>query len=670
MSSGSAMDALIDESLGALLRASADALQQSALRDRESAQNAMAARTKQAESAVQTACTDPRMMSPRAIQDIVKELASDASRIVGQLSEARVQQEQDVMAVLVKEAVNAVQATLSTVKDDLIDKQRKQTGDVVRKLKAAARRQQEATESAAAAEVAQEFQEKEASLRRQVQELTEEVESLSVRAESAEGVVERSFTAANDKTAALSRECEALRRQLAAVEERHRSERAIRLNLQKTAEHRGAEFWRKQPSNTQIKPNRSVAEMRREEEAQRERVRLAEAYTEKRRQEQLEEAEQRRRLEAEQAKLARQLQKAQEQKQREDEEAAAAAARAAEEARAKLANQRPPLVERQGNLESQQRLHCEHSDHEASAIRKEQRALDHDRKQQLARRPLSPTHVSPRRSDGTEGWDDLDRTDRPESPSRREVDRLRTPQTSPRRRPPLSAGHAPPSAMRQPNINSGGLDNSILPDSMQALGASQLGSPAYGSGVFERSVAELNYSASVAQIFGVQQASGYNPNSGAVSTLRPRPHSAAAGLPGGVTLDEKASTVCKSGLPLQVLQGQETPLSPPLPTSLSSISTSSIGISNSVYGTPQSKTFFDLHVAGRGSGGGGSVRGSHQELRAVDKRKFHGRRGSGGSGGAARHGTAGGRGSGKHSSIAVQRAEAMMRYHREVLPKR
>jgi hypothetical protein len=372
MSSGSAMDALIEESLGALLRAASDALAQSAQRDGESARDAMAARTLQAQSELKDACADPRKMSARVIQTVVQELAGDAAQIVARLSEARRQQEQDMMAALVKDAVKGVQASMGSVKDDLLEKQRKQTGDAVRKLKAAALRQQQATESAAVAEAAQEFREKEAALTKQVHALTEQVEGLTARAESAEGVVERSLSAADNKTAAMKREVETLRCQLVALEDRHRSERAIRLNLQKATEQRGAEFWRMQPSNSQIKPLRSIMEMRREEQELRERVRLAEAYTEKRRQEALEEADRRRKQAAEQAELERSLKEEQDRRQREEE--AAAAAEAAER-EAQRVNQRHPLVERQGNTESQQRLYGEPSDHEASALRKEQKAL-------------------------------------------------------------------------------------------------------------------------------------------------------------------------------------------------------------------------------------------------------------------------------------------------------
>jgi hypothetical protein len=644
MSSGSATDALIEESLGALLRAASDALAQSAQRDGESARDTMAAQASQAQSALKEACADPRKMSARVIQALMQELADDAVRIVARLGEARQQQEQDIMAALVKDAVRGVQASMDSVKEDLLEKQRKQTGDAVRKLKAAALRQQQATENAAVAEAAQKFREKEAALTKRVHELTEQVEALTARAESAEGVVERSLSAADNKTTAMKREVETLRCQLVALEERHRSERAIRTNLQKTTEQRGAEFWRMQPSNSQIKPNRSVLEMRREEQELRERVRLAEAYTEKRRKEALEESERRRKQEAEHAELERKLKEEQDRTQREEHDAAAAEAA---EREAQRANQRPPLVERQGNTESQQRAHGEASDHESSALRKEQRALEHDRQQQSARRPLSPTKVSPRRSDGTEGWQSPPRATYPQ----------RTPQTSPRRRRVAGGGHAAVAALRESSTVT--LD-SVVDASRQMLGTSHIGSPAYGSGVFERSVAELSYSASVAEIFGDGSHAGYNPNSGAVSALRQRPHSAAAGLPGGYTAVNGTPVVATSGLPLHVQQGQQMPPPPPPPpASLSSISASSIGISSSFHGIPQSQSHLDLHVAGTGRRGpvrdGGLDRRGRKETAAS---------------GRARRGSADGRRGGKHSSLAVQRADAMLRYNRDVLPSR
>jgi hypothetical protein len=725
MSSGSAMDALIEESLGALLRAAAAALLQSSARDAAATRDALAARAQEAEGALKEQCADPRKMSVRAVQGIVESLAADASKLASRLGDARQQQEQDLMASLIKDAVRAVQDAMSSVKDDLLEKQRKTTGDAVRKMKAAAMRQQQATENQAVAEAAQEFRQKEVAMTRRIAELTEQVEALTARAESAEGVVERSLSAADEKCAAVTSECAGLRRQLAAVEERHRADRAVRLNLEKAAGQRGAEFWRKQPQNAQIKPNKSIMEMRREENDLREKVRLAEAYNEKRRQEQLEAEERRRKHAEEQAALARILREERERKQREEEEAAAAAEAAA---KAALANERHPLAERQGNLE---RLQGPQSDHHASALRKEQAALNHDRQQWNERRPLSPTRVSPRRSNGQEGWDELEDINRPQSPPR---DRPRS--------PPLGAavggGHAAVSSLRQSDSAAiSRLDSILAPEpSARHPNASDLSARTHGSGVFERSVAELNYSASVAEIFGgidedpsaistiVAPPVGYNPNVGAVSSMRGkrRPHSAASALPGGHSYSVHPSAingassgpavVASSGLPLQAQQGQQMPPPPALAhgqagngtlpwssQSLNSLSASSIGGAGSFRTSQQSQSQsqsqlqFDMMVAGRGGlrGGGllpGASDGSIGSAHATSMRSNRpGTGGSGGGGGghqagsrrrskigsassvgSRRGGSASGRG--PNNSLAVQRANAMQRYHREVLPSR
>ena len=79
----------------------------------------------------------------------------------------------------------------------------------------------------------------------------------------------------SQRMSVASRESEVLRRQLQAMDDRHRSERSRRLGLEKAAADRAAEFWRRSPINAQAKPKRSVAQMRQEEEALREKVRLA-----------------------------------------------------------------------------------------------------------------------------------------------------------------------------------------------------------------------------------------------------------------------------------------------------------------------------------------------------------------------------------------------------------
>ena len=272
--------------------------------------------------------------------------------------------------------------------------------------------------------------------------------------------------------------------------------------------------------------------------------------------------------------------------------------------------------------------------------------------QKAARRPLSPTRVSPRRSDGADGWGDGDEMHRPQSPPRQpqETDQSHARHTSPRRRRAAGGGRAAVSALRQPDTSARGVD-SALADSVQMLGTSQLGSQAYGSGVFERSVAELHYSASVAEVFANESHAAHHPNTEASATLRRRPHSAAAGLPGGYTA-VNGTAVASSGLPLHVQQGQQAP---------AAISLSRIDMSSSFRGMPQSQSHLDLHVTGRGS-----INTTRGSVRDGDLKRRSKRESSAGSGGA-RRGSASGRGGGKAHSLAVQRAEAMKRYHRDVL---
>ena len=287
MTSGSAIDQLVVDSLGTLLRSAGDALLQSALYDAEAARDALAARAAEADKALQEHCADPRKTSVRGIKEIVADLTNGGSKVVAHLADARQSKEQDMMASLVVNAVKAVQAAMTEVKEEMMGKQRKQTGDALKKLKATALRESAKRQQEGVAEAASEFCEKEVGYTRKIIDLQEQVIELTVRCEAAEGSVKRAINGADDKASNARSECEALRRQLSAVEDRHRKERAVRLNLEKAYAQRGAEFWRRQPANAQIKPNKSVSEMRREEEDLKERVRLAAAWNEKRQLEEL-----------------------------------------------------------------------------------------------------------------------------------------------------------------------------------------------------------------------------------------------------------------------------------------------------------------------------------------------------------------------------------------------
>ena len=547
---GSALDAAVSAALQELLKAGADALQTGCQRDQSRASDALATRVKDADEALGAQFADPRKMSVRGVRKIVESLLEDLAAQVRQLGEARLQQEQDLMAALAKDAVRAMQRLMTDVKEEVMSKQRKQTGDAVRKLKAAAVRQMHDRESAGVAEAAAEFREKEEGYKAQIAALTEQVEELSVRAEAAEGSVKRGMDAASSRCEQASRESEVLRRQLQAMDDRHRSERSRRLGLEKAAADRAAEFWRRSPINAQAKPKRSVAQMRQEEEALREKVRLAEAYSERARLEELKAVERRKQQEAEAAemakKLAREAEAAEGRKRLEEERAAAAAA------------ERQALLELAAAAESQRTaterlVPSEGSDHRASALRKETAALRHEGEAWAGqnRLPLSPSKSVPQ---GDESDEDADGSPRISV-------RVTSPTAAAGGAGAAGSGRAAVTSLRPPALDDDepGEGEEVTDKRMMTMtkrsrvrnvssavssqlvggdGASwvMFDSAGGGDGAFENCLAELSYSASMAELRQARPESAgalvdRNPNTVAVAVNgKPtRPHSAAAG---------------------------------------------------------------------------------------------------------------------------------------------